>query len=492
MYFTASEKRIRMKNLTNSVILSLLSLIALSLTGCSSPGKSPEMAPSPNIVFILADDLGYADLGSYGQTRISTPHLDRMAQEGMRFTRFYAGSTVCAPSRSSLLTGQHTGHTPIRGNKEVRPEGQWPLGDTTMTLAELLKEAGYATGAFGKWGLGFVGSPGDPLNQGFDTFFGYNCQREAHNYYPDHLWRDTQRVEYANTPMRQTYYVGQDIQDEVLRFIGENRQKPFFLYLAYTLPHAGLQPAPNDTIFESYKKKFGEEAQEVPAEWDGKGYAPQAYPEAAYASMVSRLDQYVGQVLSQLKKLNLDKNTLVIFTSDNGPHREGGNDPERFNSNGPFRGIKRDLYEGGIRVPLIAWWPGRIPSGTVSKQPAAFWDFLPTFADLAKVDVPDQADGISILPTLLGSEAEQEQRPYFYWEFHEGGGKQAVIVDKWKGIRLNAKKSPDGPLELYDLETDPGEIKDIAKDHPELVTKMAAIMKEARMPNPDFPFFENE
>lgn len=472
------------------VFISLCLLLVL-FTACAQREQATTDNAPPNIIFILADDLGYADLGAYGQEHIRTPHLDKMAQEGLVFTRFYAGSTVCAPSRSSLLTGQHTGRTPIRGNKEIRPEGQWPLPDSAVTMAELLQQGGYTTGAYGKWGLGFVGSPGDPLNQGFNTFFGYNCQREAHNYYPDHLWRDTQRVDYPNSPENPRNYVAQDIQDEALQFISDHQDTPFFLYLAYTLPHAALQTAPDDTIFASYKKMFREEPKPVPAEWDGKGYAPQAYPKAAYAAMVSRLDQYVGQVLSQLKKLNLDKNTLVIFTSDNGPHREGGNDPAWFNSNGPFKGIKRDLNEGGIRVPLIAWWPGKIKAGTKTDQAGAFWDFLPTFADLAEVAVPEGlTDGISLLPTLFGREAEQPQHAWFYWEFHEGGGKQAVAMGPWKGIRLNTKKAPDGPLALYNLESDPGETKDLAEAHPEIVSQLAGIMAEAHQPNPDFPFFE--
>ena len=459
------------------------------LPACSGPGQPAGDAAPPNIIFIMADDLGYADLGCYGQQLISTPYLDGMAEKGMRFTRFYAGTTVCAPSRSSLLTGQHTGHTPVRGNKEIQPEGQWPLADSAVTIAEMLKQAGYVTGNFGKWGLGFVGSPGDPLNQGFDTFFGYNCQRQSHDYYPDHLWKDTQRIAYPNSPGNPVKYVVQDIHEQALSFISDNKDQPFFLYLSYTLPHAALQTAPNDTIFESYKKKFQEEARPVPEVWDGKGYAPQAYPRAAYAAMVSRLDKYVGQVMGRLREFGLDKNTLVIFTSDNGPHREGGNDPSYFNSNGVFRGIKRDLYEGGIRVPMIAWWPGKIEAGSVSDQPGAFWDFLPTFASLAEANLPEgQSDGVSLLPTLLGNDSQQQQHPYFYWEFHEGGGKQAVSMDNWKGVRLNVNKKADGPIELYDLEKDPGETNNIAQEHPEIISRIAEIMDEAHTPSPDFPF----
>lgn len=466
---------------------------AFLITGCGNADKPAGENTPPNIIFIMADDLGYGDLGSYGQQKISTPHLDKMAREGMRFTRFYAGSTVCAPSRSTLLTGRHTGHTPIRGNKSVEPEGQWPLPDSAVSIAEVLREAGYTTGDFGKWGLGPVGSTGDPVNQGFDTFFGYNCQSEAHNFYPDHLWRDTQRIAYPNTPEKPVTYAAQEIHDEALAFINEHQEEPFFLFLSYTLPHAALQTAPNDSIFESYKKKFNEQPQPIPETWDGKGYAPQAYPKAAYAAMVSRLDRYVGQVLGQLRQLGLDENTLVIFTSDNGPHKEGGNDPSWFDSNGKFRGIKRDLYEGGIRVPMIAWWPGSVEAGTVTDHAGANWDFFPTFASLAGLaDKYTETDGISILPTLLGNEAEQKQHPYLYWEFHEQGGKQAVSIDQWKGVRLGVNKAPDGPIELYNLETDPEETTNIAEAQPEIVSKITGIMEEARVPSADFPFGADE
>lgn len=376
----------------------------------------------PNIVFILADDMGYGDLGCYGQKLIETPHIDALAAKGIRFTQFYAGTSVCAPSRSSLLTGQHTGHTPIRGNYEIQPEGQLPLPDTAYTIAKMLKDAGYVTGDFGKWGLGYPGSEGTPGKQGFDHFFGYNCQRQSHNYFPDHLWDNDTRVDYANTPENQKYYAPDLIQKKALEFIDENKTKPFFLYLSYTLPHAALQLPHGDSLLEYYKRKFNEQPKTIPALWDGKGYQPQAYPHAAYAAMVTKLDNYIEQVVEKLKTLGIEKNTLIIFTSDNGPHREGGNDPAFFNSSGGFKGIKRDLYEGGILTPMIAYWPAVITKPKVSGLTGAFWDFMPTFAAMAGAPAPPHTDGISLLPTL-SSNGKQRQHEFLYWEFHEDGGR---------------------------------------------------------------------
>ncbi|THU40860.1 arylsulfatase [Niastella caeni] len=454
------------------------------------PGHSlgqQAKAVRPNIIFILADDLGYGDLGCYGQQLIQTPNLDAMAKQGMRFTQFYAGTSVCAPSRSSLLTGQHTGHTPIRGNKGVEPEGQWPIPDSAITIAEVLKKGGYTTGDFGKWGLGPVASSGDPVKQGFDVFYGYNCQSKAHNYYPDHLWENDTRIDFAaNTPGRPTDYAAELIQQKALKFIEQQKTNPFFLYLSYTLPHAALQ-VPNDSLFEKYKKLFNE--QPVPVEpWNGKGYAPQAYPRAAYAAMVSRLDAYVGQVLQKLKEYGIDKNTLVIFSSDNGPHKEGGNDPSYFNSNGSLRGIKRDLYEGGIREPMIAWWPGKVKAGSTSDYIGAFWDFLPTFAELAQQPQPNNIDGISIVPVLF-SQKKAPEHPWLYWEFHEQGGKQAVRMGKWKGIRLNAASDPNGPIELYDLQKDVSEKNNVADKNTYIVLSILRIMQQQHRESPDFPLF---
>lgn len=457
------------------------------------PGNSfsQQAKPAqPNIIFILADDMGYGDLGCYGQKLIQTPNLDAMAKQGLRFTQFYAGTAVCAPSRSSLLTGQHTGHTPIRGNKGVEPEGQWPIPDSAVTIAEVLKKGGYVTGDFGKWGLGPVASTGDPIKQGFDQFYGYNCQSLAHNYYPDHLWQNDTRVDFGgNTTYNFSDYSADLIQQKALTFIKTQKDKPFFLFLSYTLPHAALQIPKGDSLFAKYKKLFNEEEQPIPDEmWNGKGYKPQSFPRAAYAAMVSRLDIYVGQVLQKLREYGIDKNTLVIFSSDNGPHKEGGNDPAYFKSSGPFRGIKRDLYEGGIREPFIAWWPGKIKAGATSDYTGAFWDLLPTFAELAKQPQPQGIDGISIVPALLGQK-NAPAHPWLYWEFHEQGGKQAVRMGKWKGVRLNAAANPNGPIELYDLQTDVSEKNNIADKHPDVVAEIKKIMQQQHRESPDFPLF---
>jgi arylsulfatase A-like enzyme len=467
------------------IAIALICMFILVQPG-SSTGQQTKAAP-PNIIFILADDLGYGDLGCYGQKLIQTPNLDAMAKQGMRFTQFYAGTAVCAPSRSSLLTGQHTGHTPIRGNKGVEPEGQWPIPDSAVTIAEVLKKGGYTTGDFGKWGLGPVASSGDPIKQGFDYFYGYNCQSLAHDYYPDHLWENDTRINFtANTPEHPTDYSAELIQQKALQFIEQQKSKPFFLYLSYTLPHAALQ-VPDDSLFEKYKKLFNEQPVSVKP-WNGKGYAPQAYPHAAYAAMVSRLDAYVGQVLQKLRQAGIDKNTLVVFSSDNGPHNEGGNDPDYFNSNASLRGIKRDLYEGGIREPVIAWWPGKVKAGSTVDYPGAFWDFLPTFAELAKLSPPKGIDGISIVPVLLGQK-NPRTHPWLYWEFHEQGGKQAVRMGKWKGVKLNAASQPNGPIELYDLQVDVSEKNNVADKHPDVVQAIQKIMQQQHRESPDFPLF---
>jgi arylsulfatase A-like enzyme len=472
----------KMNKLFNAIALAGVCMLFQSETTMAQ-----QTATRPNIIFILADDLGYGDLGCYGQKLIQTPHLDAMAKQGMRFTQFYAGTAVCAPSRSSFLTGQHTGHTPIRGNKGVKPEGQWPIPDSAITIAEVLKKAGYTSGDFGKWGLGPVASSGDPVKQGFDSFYGYNCQSLAHDYYPDHLWENDTRIDFAaNTPEHPADYSADLIHQHALQFIDKEKSKPFFLFLSYTLPHAALQ-VPDDSLFEKYKKLLNEKPVPV-AKWNGKGYAPQAYPRAAYATMVSRLDAYVGQVLLQLQRDGIDKNTLVIFSSDNGPHKEGGNDPSYFDSNGPFKGIKRDLYEGGIREPMIAWWPGKIKAGSTSDYVGAFWDFLPTFAQLAKVQPPKKIDGISIVPALMGQK-NAPRHPWLYWEFHEEGGKQAVRMGKWKGIKLHVNSNPNGPIELYDLQTDVGEKNNIADKHPDIVQKIRKIMEQQHRENPDFPLY---
>ncbi len=458
-------------------------------------GQAPKPT-RPNIIFILADDLGFGDLGVNGQNLIKTPVINRLAAEGIQFRQFYAGTTVCAPSRSSLMTGQHTGHTYIRGNKEVQPEGQQPIADSVLTVAELLKQAGYTTAAFGKWGLGPVGSEGDPNKQGFDRFYGYNCQSLAHRYYPDHLWDNEKKVVLAgNKNLTQTNEFGPDlIQKQALNFLDSRKGKqPFFLFLPYVLPHAELIP-PTDSLFAYYKGKFAETpytgANYGPNAKAG-GYASQGYPHAAYAALVSRLDGYVGQILARLKANGLDKNTLVIFTSDNGPHHEGGGDPAFFNSSGGFRGIKRDLYEGGIHVPFIARWPGVIKPGTQSDYIGAFWDLLPTFTELAGAKTPTRLDGLSFVPSLTGK-GVQKQHDYLYWEFHEQGGKQAIRQGNWKAVRLQAISDPNGPVELYDLSKDPAETHDIAAKNPDKVKQLSQYMSQSHVESLLFPFSKRE
>ncbi len=447
-------------------------------TGLRSRVEAGEPAGKPNIIFILADDLGYGDLGCYGQKQIQTPNIDRLAAEGMRFTDHYAGTTVCAPSRCSLMTGLHTGHTYVRGNHEVQPMGQLPLPADTVTLPQVLKQAGYTTALIGKWGLGGPDSTGIPNKQGFDYFFGYLCQRHAHNYYPEFLFRNSERVPLKNkvpggrpdgagVATEKVEYSYDLMEREALQFVEQNKKGPFFLYLAVTLPHAN--------------NEGGENGMEVP---DYGIYADKNWPQPdkGRAAMVSRLDRGVGRVVQKLRDLGIENDTLIFFASDNGPHREGGANPEFFHSSGPFRGIKRDLYEGGIRVPLIARWPGRIKAGAVSDHVSAFWDFLPTLAELAGAPSPAGTDGISLLPTLLGRPEQQKRHESLYWEFHEGGSIQAVRMGRWKAIRPFGK-----PLELYDLQTDIGETHNVADNHPDIVAQMEKYLTTARTKSEFWP-----
>ena len=480
----------------------LLILLAFAsfIIGCESKKEEVETVSESktNIVFILADDLGYGDLGFLGQKYIETPNIDRLAKEGMFFSNFYSGSTVCAPSRSSFLTGMHTGHTPIRGNTEVQPEGQFPMPDSVMTVGKAMQQAGYVTGAFGKWGLGFIGSTGEPVNQGFDEFFGYNCQRYAHRYYPAYLWHNDQKIDLPGNDWTTTGdYAPDIIQEKTLAFIDENAEKPFFLFMPIVTPHAELA-APDDEILAKYKEMFPEEKPYI----GGKGadygpdmripgYQSQPYPHATFAAMVHRIDQYVGEVLDKLEEKGIAENTLIIFSSDNGAHQEGGADPEFFDSNGQFRGFKRDLYEGGVRAPMIAWWPKKIKAGTTTDHIAAFWDLLPTFAAVAGNTITETIDGISFLPTLTG-EGDQKEHEYLYWEFHEQGGKQAVRQGKWKAVKLEVFKSDQPILELYDLSTDPGETKNLAAEFPEKLEELENLMNESHRQNPQFSFYRSE
>lgn len=444
----------------------------------------------PNIILIVADDLGYGELGCYGQQKIATPFIDRMAANGIRFTGFYAGTAVCAPSRASLMTGLHTGHTAVRGNKGVQPEGQYPLpaGDTTM--ASILAAAGYRTAAFGKWGLGYPGSSGEPLKQGFASFFGYNCQSLAHNYYPDHLWKNDQRIALPENLAADAVYSADLIHQQAIKFLREQHDQPFFLFLPYTLPHASLY-GPHDSIYQHYVAKFNEQPQPLPASARKTDYKQDEHPHAAFAAMVTRLDHYVGEILRTVHELGLDEQTLILFTSDNGPHREGGADPAFFNSSGSLRGIKRDLYEGGIRVPFIAIWKGKIRAGFQSAYPGTFWDLLPSFEQLAGIQASGNIDGISILQAITtGTQAQQHK--YLYWEFHESGGRQAVRWGKWKAIKQNVSTISNPPMELYNLDTDPVEQHNIAAQFPGIVKQMEKMMQEAHVSNKDWPLLKSE
>jgi arylsulfatase A-like enzyme len=456
-------------------VVHVRTVLALCLTAASAAiGCAAGEAPSkkPNIVFVLADDLGYGDLGCYGQEQIRTAVIDGLASQGMRFTQCYAGSTVCAPSRCSLMTGLHTGHGTIRGNAAV------PLRPQDRTVAELLKESGYATALIGKWGLGETKSTGAPNKKGFDTFFGFIDQGHAHNYYPDYLWRNGSKAPIeenvqsatSNVAEKRAVYAPDLFLKEALNFVDEHKAGPFFLYFATTVPHANNE-----------RTKAEGNGNEVPSLGQ---YADREWPaaEKSKAAMITRMDADVGKLLAKLKELKLDDNTIVFFTSDNGPHKEGGNDPRFFNSAGGLRGIKRDLYEGGIREPMIVRWPGHVPAGSVSNVAWAFWDVLPTCADLAGAKAPERIDGISVAPTLLGK-GEQANHPYLYWEFHEGGSKQAVRFGDWKAVRLK----PGLPIELYDLRADVGEQQNVAAGHPETVAKAAAMIKEARTDSAQWP-----
>ena len=462
-----------------------LSSFQVNLPDVPAPNK-------PNVIFILADDLGYGDLGFLGQKHIKTPNLDLLAARGMLFSNHYAGAPVCAPSRSALLTGLHTGHTPIRGNFEIQPEGQYPMPDTLLTLGKIFQQAGYRTAAFGKWGLGFVGTTGDPSNQGFDHFFGYNCQRYAHRYYPAYLWENQQQVPLlGNDWTTKTTFAPDLIHQKSLDFIEANHHQPFFLFLPLVMPHAELA-VPEDEIFQYYRTKFGEESSHIAPQGGDygpemviPGYQSQPYPRATFAAMVARIDRYVGDIMNKLEALGISENTLLVFTSDNGAHREGGADPEFFDSNGPFRGFKRDLYEGGIHVPLVAHWPGKIKAGSQSKHVAAFWDWLPTLADAIGASSPQGIDGTSFLPTLLDS-GNQQQPDHLYWEFHESGGRQALRKGDWKLVKYQVQDAAKTTVELFDLANDPEERNNVALDHPARLAELEILMQKAHRPNPVF------
>lgn len=463
-----------------ALILSLFSAVLIS-----TEKEAEAAAKSPNVIFIMADDLGYGDLGCFGQTIIQTPNLDRMAADGMKFTDFYAGSTVCAPSRCVLMTGKHLGHCRVRGNGRGPEQALQPAD---YTVAELFKDAGYATALIGKWGLGDVRPEtlvGMPNRQGFDYFYGYANQVHAHNYYPEFLWRNEEKVPLQNVvqPAPNNYggfqggaatkrvdYSHDLFAEEALEWISDHKDQQFFLYLPLTIPHANNEGT-----------RMFKDGAEVP---DYGIYNDKDWPaqDKGQAAMITRMDKDIGRMLELLKTLCIDKNTLVIFTSDNGPHDEANHDTTRFNPSGPLRGMKRDLYEGGIRVPTIAWWPGTIAAGTVSDHIGYFGDLMATAAELTGQPAPKDLDSVSLVPTLTGHPDQQKEHEYLYWEFYERGGRRAVRAGNWKAVR----PLWDAPIELYDLSADLAEKHDVASAHPDIVAEMAAKMEQAHTPSPDW------
>lgn len=473
------------KHIRNWICI-LLGIIVFCFTSCKTKNSETDKLSQPNIIFIMADDLGYGDVGCYGQQIIKTPNIDGLAAEGILFTQHYAGNTVCAPSRCALMTGLHMGHAAIRGNAQAeKTTGQWPLPADAVTIANLLQKAGYVNGMIGKWGLGNEGTSGDPLKKGFDFYYGYLDQVLAHNYYPEFLVRNGKREYLKNEVVyqdstawhkglgshstHQTEYSNDFFTEEALSFIDQKKDTTFFLYLPYTIPHDNGE-APKGERMEVPDKGIYEKE-----DWpnDTKGYA----------SMISRLDSYIGQIMQKLKEAGIDNNTIVFFTSDNGP-MPGEEFTEFFNSNGELKGGKRDLYEGGIRVPMIVRWPNTIEAGRTSKHISAFWDFLPTACELAGIDTPKDIDGISFLPELLNQ--EQESHNYLYWEFTEKGGKQAIRKGIWKAVRNNVFKSPSSTVELYDLSTDLGEKTDLAGTYPEIAADLDSLIKTARIHSEKF------
>jgi arylsulfatase A-like enzyme len=465
----------------------LLAALGAALQLCAAWSASGDPALRPNIVYVLADDAGLADFGAFGGRLIQTPNVDRLASEGMRFDRHYAGSTVCAPSRSVLMTGQHSGHTRIRGNAlgaSLRAED--------VIVAEVLRDKGYATALIGKWGLGDHESPGAPGRQGFAHFFGYLDQARAHRYYPEFLWRNGEKIEYPDNPEARTHYSHDEMTREALAFIERSQRGPFFLYLAYTIPHAEL-----DVPFDSmapYQGAFDPETPFTwwrhPLDWSAYHYRAQQTPKAAYAGMISRLDRDVGRILERLEALGLGERTIVMFASDNGRATEGGSAATFFRGELPLRGTKRDLYEGGLRTPFAVLWPGKVAPGSVTDHLSGFQDLLPTLAELAGAPLPDALDGISFVPTLLGEPEQQVAHEHLYWEWGGELGRfgtaQAVRVGRWKLLRKKRwLRSPT--VELYDLDVDPREERDLAADHPEIVADLITRMDREHVASAEFP-----
>lgn len=445
-------------------------MIRIFLTLLCLSGASLFAAEKPNIIYILADDLGIGDVGCYGQKLLKTPRIDQLAAEGMKFTQHYSGSSSCAPTRSCLMTGQHTGHTRVRSN------GDGPLLPEDVTIGEVLQEVGYKTAAIGKWGVGEEGTTGVPWDQGFDYFFGYLNQRNAHSHYPSFMWKHDQKKLYPGNPEFRTHYSHDEFTREALTFIYENREEPFFLYVPYTLVHVDLD-VPADSLDPWIGKVEEKEPYGTPG---GQHYIYQEKPHAAFAGMVSRLDRDVGRIVDLVDELGLAENTLVMFSSDNGPTSAGGADPEFFDGNGPYRGIKFHLWEGGVRCPMIARWPGRIAEGSGTDHISAHWDLLSTVAELTGAEVPEGIDGLSFLPSLLGENDRQAKHDHLYWEVSGGGGWQAVRKGKWKAHRLKTQKPNQTTVELYDLELDIAEESNVADQNPDVVAEMRKIFDEGR------------
>lgn len=467
-----------MKNLVG-LLLFLVSFFpqeTIAQSRANRPKKLSSAPRKPNIIYIMADDLGYGNLSCYNpNSPVKTPNLDRMAQEGTRYTRFYAGSTVCAPSRCALMTGKHMGHSYVRGNA---PGGEVPLRDQDTTLAQRLQKMGYATGMFGKWGLGVEGTTGAPQRKGFDAFYGYLNQRHAHHYFTDHLW-EIQNGQLRKVPLDTTQYTHNLIMDQAFSFVRSHQQEPFFLYLPITLVHAELL-LPEKEMKPFLKADGSSIYPEKPFYQQPNGtYHTQLKPHAAFAAMVTKMDQDMGRLFDLLKELGLDDNTYVFFTSDNGPHKEGGADPVFFNSSGPLQGVKRDLYEGGIRVPMIVRAPGKVPAGKVSSTIWANWDILPTFCQLTQAPVPNNIDGISCTRLLTDSKGPT-QRP-LYWQFNEGQLKEAILLDNWKLIRFKTQHKPE-IVELYNLNDDAAEKKNLASSNPQKVRELRTLLLKSKQP----------
>jgi arylsulfatase A len=471
-------------SVTALVLGVLLLLVIIGGHSGRAAAVARQATPPPNILLIQADDLGYGDLSAYGQARFATPALDRLAREGIRFTQYYAGSTVCAPSRTTLMTGLHTGHAWIRGNGGM-PGGDVPLRLEDVTLAEVLRDAGYRTAVIGKWGLGQPGSTGQPDRQGFGHAFGFLDHRHAHRQFTDHLWRNGERI---GTDVDRDY-VNDLFTREAAAFVERDDPRPFFVYLNYTVPHAELR-VPDESI-APFHGRFPEQPFANPTADEKRtgarpdvaslGYRSQPAPHAAFAAMITRMDRDIGRLADLLRARGIERRTLLLFISDNGPHREGGADPVFFKSTGGLRGIKRDLYEGGIRVPMIAHWPGTVPAGRVSHHVWAHWDVMPTLADIASGRTPTGLDGMSMRRALRGE--PQPTHAFLYWEFHERGFQQAVRMNRWKAVRLKTGT----PLELYDLDADPGEQRDVAAAHADVVATIEAYLETARTASDRWP-----